>query len=148
MCIETAQSAIAAVALAPLMVDPEYQNRGIGSQLTWRALAECRDEGESIVFVLGHPTYYPRFGFSADLARDLQIPFNLSVPGAFMALELKTGALEGVRAREIPTSVRPSTGMDLGGKGRNSVTLMEFGGAGLRLPDENCGRRIPSTSPN
>jgi putative acetyltransferase len=51
------------------------------------------------VFVLGHPTYYPRFGFSADLAQPLQIPFTLNLPGAFMALELEPGALKGITGR-------------------------------------------------
>jgi putative acetyltransferase len=97
--IGAAGSHIAAVALAPLMVDPKYQNKGIGSSLTRVALERCRDAGENIVFVLGHPTYYPRFGFSADLAQHLQIPFNLKVPGAFMALELEPGALKGISGR-------------------------------------------------
>jgi putative acetyltransferase len=95
--IETVIGDVAAVALAPLMVDPPYQNRGIGSALTRDALDRCRVKGERIVLVLGHPTYYPRFGFSADLAEPLQIPFKVEVPGAFMALELQPRALSGVK---------------------------------------------------
>ena len=63
MLIQATGGDIAAVALAPLMVDPPYQNRGIGSLLTHNALGRCRNAGERIVLVLGHPSYYPRFGF-------------------------------------------------------------------------------------
>ena len=92
MSIDTGERELPAVALAPLMVDPAYQNRGVGTQLTQEALRQCRDLAESIVFVLGHPTYYPRFGFSAEIGERFQIPFKLTTPGAFMALELKPGA--------------------------------------------------------
>ena len=52
--------------------------------------------GERIVIVLGHPDYYPRFGFSTAQARLLESPFD---PRAFMALELSPGALDGVRGK-------------------------------------------------
>jgi putative acetyltransferase len=55
-----------------------------------------REIGERIVIVVGHPTYYPRFGFSSARARALEHPFS---PDAFMALELSPGALDGVRGR-------------------------------------------------
>jgi len=97
--IEDARGNIPAAALAPLMVDPAYQNKGIGSLLTRHALQHCRLSGETIVLILGHPTYYPRFGFSADLAQSLKIPFKPRVPGAYMALELKPGVLSGVTGR-------------------------------------------------
>jgi putative acetyltransferase len=105
MMVETPTTRIPAVALAPLMVEPAFQNRGIGSDLTLSALAHCRDAGERVVFVLGHPTYYSRFGFSAEMTRDFDIPFRLERPGPFMALELKAGALRGVRGKvRYPTA--------------------------------------------
>ena len=52
-----------------------------------------RDRGEEIVIVVGHPEYYPRFGFSTERAGTLQSPFSRD---AFMALELRPGALAGV----------------------------------------------------
>jgi putative acetyltransferase len=97
--IENVTAYVDAVALAPLMLDPGYQNQGIGSLLTRDALERCRELGESIILVLGHPTYYPRFGFSADLAQPLQIPFKPTVSGAYMALELKPGALKGISGK-------------------------------------------------
>lgn len=83
---------IAAVALAPMSVLPQWQRRGVGSALVRTGLDRCRDGGFEAVVVLGHPTYYPRFGFSPRLATLLQAPFS---GPAFMALELVPGALTG-----------------------------------------------------
>jgi putative acetyltransferase len=96
MAIETEAGAIAAVALAPMAVSPGHQRRGIGGKLIRYSLDALRDLDERIVIVVGHPEYYPRFGFSAAQARSLESPF----PGdAFMALELSPGALESIRGR-------------------------------------------------
>lgn len=56
------------LALAPLAVDPAFQRRGIGSALVRAGLDRARAVGERIVFVLGDPGYYGRFGFSAEAA--------------------------------------------------------------------------------
>jgi putative acetyltransferase len=82
-----------AVALAPVAVLPAHQRQGIGSLLIREGLRSCAEAGHRVVVVLGHPTYYPRFGFSARLARQLKAPFS---GPAFMALELAPGALAGV----------------------------------------------------
>jgi putative acetyltransferase len=87
---------IPAVALAPMAVLPEFQRQGIGGQLIRQGLDGLRDLGERIVIVVGHPTYYPRFGFSAVQAQALEHPFPAE---AFMALGLVPGALNGVRGR-------------------------------------------------
>jgi putative acetyltransferase len=50
-------------ALAPLAVGPEWQRQGIGSRLTEAGLQACRAAGCQVVVVLGHASYYPRFGF-------------------------------------------------------------------------------------
>ena len=84
---------VAALALAPVAVLPSHQRRGIGSMLVREGLQSCREAGHAVVIVLGHPEYYPRFGFSARLAGRLRAPFS---GPAFMALELVPGALEGV----------------------------------------------------
>ena len=88
---------VPALALAPVAVVPDYQRQGIGSQLIERGLAICRDERHRIVVVLGHPDFYRRFGFSAELARPLDSPFT-GKP-SFMAIELVAGALDGVRGK-------------------------------------------------
>jgi putative acetyltransferase len=96
MSIVTAGGSVPAVALAPMAVLPAHQRRGIGGRMIRRALEMLRERGERIVMVVGHPDYYPRFGFSSEMARCLKSPFP---PEVLMAIELSPGALEGVRGR-------------------------------------------------
>ena len=96
MSIKTTDQSVPAVALAPVTVMPKFQRQGIGTMLTAHGLDWLRVQNEQIVFVLGHPDYYPRFGFSTDKARFIESPFN---PKSFMALELKPHTLEGIRGR-------------------------------------------------
>jgi putative acetyltransferase len=96
MSIETAGGSVPAAALAPMAVLPEHQRRGIGGRLIRHGLNLLHEQGERIVLVVGHPNYYPRFGFSSEKALSLESPFP---PGAFMAMELSPGALEGVRGK-------------------------------------------------
>ena len=96
MSIETSAGCVAAVALAPMAVLPERQRQGIGGKLIRCGLDLLSERGERIVIVLGHPDYYPRFGFSREKARLLESPFP---PEAYMALELQPGALDGVRGK-------------------------------------------------
>ena len=49
--------------LAPMAVLPTNQRRGIGSSLVRAGLDRCRQSGCDAIVVLGHPQYYPRFGF-------------------------------------------------------------------------------------
>ena len=73
------------VALAPVSVAPDRQGGGIGGALIREAIARANAAGETLVFVLGDPAYYSRFGFSTATAA----PFECVYAGAyFMALEL------------------------------------------------------------
>lgn len=94
LSIETDHGVIHAASLAPMAVLPKFQRQGIGSALVRHGLEVCRERGESIVVVVGHPEYYPRFGFSTELAANLHGPYS---GPAWMALELVPGALSGVR---------------------------------------------------
>ena len=93
--IVTPGGTVEALALAPLAVLPSHQRRGIGSMLVGEGLRACRDAGHRIVVVLGHPEFYPRFGFSAKLAERLRSPFS---GPAFMA-ELVPAPWRASRAR-------------------------------------------------
>ena len=95
MVIETQEGAVPALALAVLAVRPEFQNQGIGSELVRDGLERCRSLGHRIVVVIGHPKYYPRFGFSPARAQGLKVPFPVPYE-AFLALELVPGALDGL----------------------------------------------------
>ena len=80
--------------LGPMAVLPEFQNRGIGSRLVRAGLDCCRDRGHTWVVVLGHATYYPRFGFIPASKFGLRCEYD--VPDeVFMAIELREGALKG-----------------------------------------------------
>jgi putative acetyltransferase len=84
-----------ALALAPLSVDQDFQCLGIGSALIEEGLKECQRLGHRIVIVVGHPAYYPKFGFT--VARDFGIHAPFPCPDeAFMALPLASGALDGI----------------------------------------------------
>ncbi len=85
-----------ALILAPLAVTPELQQLGIGAALTQRGLAEARHMGMQLVFVLGHPSYYPRFGFAPALPHGLEPPYPIppEAAEAWMVKELREGALE------------------------------------------------------
>ena len=83
---------VRALALAPMAMRPDRQRRGVGSRLLSAALDRCRAGGAEAIFVLGHPAYYARFGFSADLAARIASPF--AGPN-FMALELLHDAFSG-----------------------------------------------------
>ena len=86
----TINGARPSAALAPMAVRPEWQNRGVGSALVRSGLALCKDRGIEAVVVVGHPNYYPRFGFSTETARRLKCVY---AGEAFMALELTPGGL-------------------------------------------------------
>ena len=79
------------VSLAPMAVVPEWQRQGIGTSLVHEGLSACEEAGHKVVVVVGHPDFYPRFGFSADQAdRSLRSPY---AGPACMALELVPGTL-------------------------------------------------------
>ena len=98
LIIETSEGERIAAALAPMAVLPEWQRRGAGSALVRAGLEACRNQGIDAVIVVGHPEYYPRFGFSSTLALDLQSSYS-DLGDAWMALELRPGALAGVSGR-------------------------------------------------
>jgi putative acetyltransferase len=81
--------------LAPMAVDPDCQRAGIGSALVRAGLELCGREGHTVVFVLGHPAYYPRFGFEPAPPRGLHYEGGAAFARAFFVMELQVGALAG-----------------------------------------------------
>ena len=91
--IETAGAApIPVVALSPMCVSSVHQKKGVGGALIQQGLRILRQRGENAVFVVGHKRYYPKFGFSADLARQFQCEYS---GDSFLAHELQPGWIEG-----------------------------------------------------
>jgi putative acetyltransferase len=93
--IETSSTTIRGAALAPMSVLPARQRQGIGSALIQEGLRECHEQRVSVVVVLGHLNYYPRFGFSVERAKCLRCPYSGS---HLMALELVPNSLDGTLA--------------------------------------------------
>ena len=81
--------------LAPLAVHPDFQKKGVGSQLSKEGLAAATKQGFHSVTVIGHPTYYPRFGFERASKWRLKFDERVPVPDeAFMAKELVPNGLK------------------------------------------------------
>lgn len=81
-----------ALGLAPMAVLPSYQRQGIGSKLVKAGLTACHHTPYGVVVVLGHPHYYPRFGFVP--AKPIGMVWEHDTPEeAFMVHELREGAL-------------------------------------------------------
>ena len=80
------------LALAPLVILPDYRDMQIGTELVRHALLQAREQGWNSVFVYGQPDYYCRFGFKSQMADGADSP--LQGP-RFLALELSKGALHG-----------------------------------------------------
>jgi len=83
------------LALAPMSVLPKYQKIGIGSRLVVRGLKIARELGYTSVIVVGHPTYYPKFGFVPASQYGIKAPFDIA-DEAFMVLELIPTGLTGI----------------------------------------------------
>ena len=75
MSVEADGDLIRCLGLAPVAVSPERQRTGIGTALIEAGLAAARADGADIVFVLGEPEYYGRFGFDAKTARPFASPY-------------------------------------------------------------------------
>jgi len=86
--------------LAPMSVEPEFQRRGIGSALIKTGLKHCRQLGIDAVVVLGHPEYYPRFGFFPSSRFGIDCEYEVPEE-VFMTMELNPGSLTGISGTVI-----------------------------------------------
>ncbi len=87
--------------LSPLAVMPARQRTGIGSALVRRGIEICREQGMVAIMLIGHPEYYPRFGFSSALARQITSKYS-SIADPYMALELVPDVLSGGMTAIVP----------------------------------------------
>ena len=80
--------------LAPMAVVPAHQREGIGSALVRAGLERCGELGFGAVVVLGHPAYYPRFGFRPSTTYGVRSEYEAPAD-AFMLIELQPGYMHG-----------------------------------------------------
>jgi predicted N-acetyltransferase YhbS len=92
-----------AAILAPLSVHPGHQGRGLGGRLIREGLEESRAAGCDLVFVLGHPGYYPKLGFVVAGVNGFEAPHPIPPEhaDAWMVRELRPGTIGKVRGRVI-----------------------------------------------
>jgi putative acetyltransferase len=88
--VETSPSAVG-LGLAPVAVLPEFQRRGVGSGLIREGLDVCRRMGVEYVVLVGHPDYYPRFGFRR--AGQFGLGNEYGADEAFQVIELRPGGI-------------------------------------------------------
>lgn len=93
--IDTMQRRVVGMGLAPMAVHPDRQRRGIGTQLVTRGLEMLRERACPFVVVVGHPEYYPRFGFEPASRRGLASQWAGIPDEAFMVLVLDETAMAG-----------------------------------------------------
>ncbi len=79
------------LALAPLSVKPDYQNQGVGTALVNKGHEIARKLGYSYVIVLGHETYYSRFGYQPAEQMGVLVPDGIPSKN-FMAIKLQRNA--------------------------------------------------------
>lgn len=105
----TANGKVPTLGLAPMAVRPGNQNTGVGSALVRKGLEACQTLGYKHIFVLGHPNFYPKFGFTPTKNFGITPPFP--VPDeVFMALELESGSLFGLHGKiEYPPAFNSVT---------------------------------------
>lgn len=80
--------------LGPMAVLPEQQRRGVGSLLVREGLRRCKEAHCHAVVVVGHPEYYPRFGFVPAVRYSLRSEYDVPAD-VFMVVELAAEALQG-----------------------------------------------------
>ncbi|MEO1400954.1 MAG: N-acetyltransferase [Cyanobacteria bacterium J06635_1] len=101
------QNKISVALLAPLAVVPDAQRQGIGGQLIERGLQLLSKSGIDLVFVLGHPDYYPRHGFqpAGQLGFEAPYPIPAEHAGAWMVQALRPGVIGAVLGKVVCSDV-------------------------------------------
>lgn len=94
--IEGTQGNIQGMGLAPMAVSPDRQRQGIGSRLVEKGLEILKSQNCPFVIVLGHPEYYPRFGFEQASKYGLVSQWEGVPDEAFMVMVMDKNVLEGV----------------------------------------------------
>jgi putative acetyltransferase len=95
--IDSSGQLIQGMGLAPMAVLPENQKQGIGSQMVKKGLEILRERGCSFVVVVGHPEYYPRFGFELASKHNIRSQWDGIPDDAFMIIIFDHNAMKSVK---------------------------------------------------
>jgi len=103
VCLSKTRQGISAAILAPLAVVPDAQKQGIGGKLIERGLRLLCESGVELVFVLGHPEYYPRHGFkpAGNLGFEAPYPIPDEHADAWMVQALRPDVIGSVSGKVI-----------------------------------------------
>lgn len=101
--LSDSKDAASIVILAPLAIVPDSQKQGIGGKLIEHGLALLSKSGVDLVFVLGHPEYYPRYGFTpaGQIGFEAAYPIPDEHAGAWMVQALRSGVIGTVSGKII-----------------------------------------------
>ena len=99
--LEGTQNGASISLLAPLAVLPEFQKQGVGGKLIESGLQHLTNAGVDLVFVLGHPGYYPRYGFKPAGGQGFEAPYPIPEEhaNAWMVQELRQGVIGSVSGK-------------------------------------------------
>lgn len=101
MLIDNGQQQFQSLVLGPVSVLPDFQKQGIGGQLIAAGHQKAKELGFQSVILIGHPAYYPRFGYKKALGFGLKVAMELPSDDVFMAVELTEGSLKNVSGMVI-----------------------------------------------
>jgi len=99
--LEDTSHDVATSILAPLAVIPDCQRAGIGGRLIEHGVERLAEWGVGLVFVLGHPSYYPSHGFEPATPNGLVAPYPISPDEAWMVRPLRPGLLGKTQGRVV-----------------------------------------------
>lgn len=91
--IDNGPESYESLALAPVSVKPEFQNKGVGGKLILQGHAIARELGYSSIILIGHENYYPRFGYEKTSNFGISFPFDIPEENG-MAIELTENGLK------------------------------------------------------
>jgi len=94
--IDRGEQQFHSLVLAPVSVLPEFQKMGIGGQLISAGHQKAVELGFESAILLGHPEYYPRFGYKPASTWGIKTQIPLPSDDVFMAVELTEGGLSKV----------------------------------------------------
>jgi len=102
--VEGEGDSLVGTGLAPVAVLPQHQGKGIGSALVRAGLDEMRMAGEPFVVVVGHPGFYPKFGFERASKYGIRCEYSEVPDEAFMIIVFDESRMQGLTgiAKERP----------------------------------------------